>query len=293
MADETIMLAKPYNPKKLSFPVVASEKLDGVAADFYKYNGETFCRSRQDEPIVSVQHCIDFLHPLLKDGDHVICELYSPNLAFKEISGLVRRQNGIPGLDISAYIYDYYNLHDLENGDYLSRMRQMGKRIGVHTSDTTPIKLITGKQLKSQEELDEYIVEFTAANPSAEGLVIRMLRGEHSEYKFGRSWGMQKKKTTETVDLKIVGFEEAVSKTGEPLGMIGRVIVLYKGKEIGAGPGKANHDARTNMWQNQSEFIGKIAEIAYMPDKTYDALREARFIRMREDKQEPNEEEDE
>lgn len=291
MANETIMLAKPYTPKKLSFPVVASEKLDGVAADFYKYNGETFCRSRQDEPIKSVQHCIDFLHPLLRDGDHVICELYSGELPFKEISGLVRRQCGTPQVDLVAFIYDYYNLHE-DNGDYLTRMRQMGKQIGVHTSDTTPVRIIPATQLKSQDELDAYINKFSEENPTAEGLVIRMLHGEHSEYKFGRSWGMQKKKVTETVDLPIVGMEEAISKDGEPLGMLGRMIVRYKGQDIGAGPGKLDHAARKDVWENMDEYIGKIAEVSYMPDASYDALREARVIRIRLDKSTPNEEDE-
>ena len=79
--------------------------------------------------------------------------------------------------------------------------------------------------------------------------------------------------------------------------MVGRINVLYKGEVIGAGPGKMKHIERKAIWDLYSgglplvDVAGDmlIAEVAFMRDPSYKALREARFSRWRTDKNEPSE----
>ncbi|MCP4647185.1 MAG: hypothetical protein GY852_05520, partial [bacterium] len=99
------------------------------------------------------------------------------------------------------------------------------------------------------------------------------------------------KKRQDTLDLMVVGFEEAIDKHGFPKGMVGRIQIMYKGKQIGAGPGKLSHVERTKYWDiyKKGLFLPQLAEIAYKPDPSYDALREARFQCWRSDKTQPDE----
>lgn len=290
MANETIMLAKTYKKQK-PWPAVVTEKLDGVAIDLYvpsDHDGGILARTRQDEPYFSVEHIQRWLKDKLKPGDHLICELYIPGKPFKEISGMSRRENAEP--ELIAFIYDFYNEQRTDT-PYVERMKIMAQQVACHCRLDTPVQIIGGTYCETEDDFKKFMENFVANRPTAEGVVIRKLEGDGTEYKPAwRSPGMLKHKVTETADLKVVGFEEATSEEGEPKGMVGRIMLEYKGQVIGAGPGKLTHPERIDVFNNPNKYIGKIAEIAYMPDPSYDALREPRFWRWRDDKDTPNEE---
>jgi hypothetical protein len=109
-------------------------------------------------------------------------------------------------------------------------------------------------------------------------------------------------KPVPTIDLLVVGFEEAHSEDGNPLGMVGRVNAEYNTmgfdtegavhnyQIIGVGPGALNHTERKNLWRmyKQGKFTPRIAEIRYMRDDSYDALRQPTFKQWRDDKVNPD-----
>lgn len=273
---------------KFNYPVQITEKLDGVPAVYTKLNGEIKVISRQSTDILSTPHIADFLSDILQEGDSITGELYIEGKRFKEISGLVRRSE--PCYDLTLNVFEYCPA-GLEDYCYQDRLMLMSAAIGVHLTPTTPVQLIGGTTVNNDEELLNEIRHFMAFNPDSEGLVIREWTGDNSKLQIGkRSKGMVKFKPKPTVDLRVVSFEEAVSKTGEPLGMVGRLNVEYKGTVIGVGAGKLKHKERAAIFQNQEEYIGKIAEVQYMRDPSYDALREPTFQQWREDKVTPNEE---
>lgn len=280
---EVMMLAKGYTPKSLKFPVYVTEKLDGAPVDLHwiqKKSGQELKRtSRQGEDVQSINHiCEVFLtRAMIEGGTHIVGELYIPGKPFKYISGLMRRRT-----TQSELILNVFDMHfdDLPNVPYTERIAVAQGLIKA--LDSPLIKLIKPRRIETQEELDLYIKTFLAAHPDAEGLVIR--NGEGT-YQLKRSYDMQKYKVTNTVDLEIVSFEEAIdAKTYDPLHMVGRINCRYKGEIIGVGPGTMDHATRKEVWQNTSEYTGKIIEVKYMPDDSYTALREARFFRWREDK---------
>lgn len=298
MSKEVIMLAKTYKkPKDLHFPIIVTEKLDGVAADVYKdKTGRVWARSRQDETYHSVPHIIGFLKPLLPKGAHVVGELYCPDMDFKDISGDARRQE-VTAHNLSLYVYDYY-VEGKEDTDYATRMGQLQDLIAKCVDKNTPVRFITGKVLQDQDQFDDFVAAFKKLKPNAEGMMIRAMEGPKSYYKQGwRSPGMLKNKLTETIDLRIHSFEEAIDKNGKPKGMVGRINVLFAGtvesdckndfgitQVIGVGPGKMSHAERTRVWAEREQYTGRTIEVAYMPDDSYDALREPRFYRFRPDK---------
>jgi ATP-dependent DNA ligase len=152
----------------------------------------------------------------------------------------------------------------------------------------------------TQEEAEAVHDSFMLNNPDAEGNVL------HSWYKVfqpgKRCWGTQRMKPVPTIDLMIVGFEEAHSADGNPLGMVGRVLAEYNTmgfdaegavhnyQIIGVGPGALNHTERKNLWRmyKQGKFAPRIAEIRYMRDDSYDALRQPTFKQWRDDKVNPD-----
>jgi len=279
------MLAKSYNPKKVSFPAILTEKHDGVAADFYcekRMSGnKVLVRSRQDKPLPSVDHIREILSEVMQPGEHLIGELIVPGLPFKEASGLVRKLEVQP--NIVLMIFDYYQ-EGYEDEPYNNRMNEVKSRFLLREDAVRFIPMTT---VMSTDQIDSTFKEFMQKNPRAEGMVLRSLDGK---YDIGsRSWGMMKLKGKPTLDLRVVGFEEAEeAKTKKPKGMIGRINVDYRGETIGCGPGKLTHQERRDIFANQQAYIGQIAEVEYMADPTYDALRQPTFQRWRPDKTEPS-----
>lgn len=286
MSDSVIMLANPYDPSKLRFPVLLSEKMDGVAVDLYRTeSGEYRARSRDGKPIYSVDHLLESLKRVarLEPGDHLICELYIPGQPFKVISGSVRRNKPCP--DLRAYAYDFYSDDPTEmDWDFQRRSDEAA----LLAAEAEGFHLPWQRRCESQHELDLAIEAFLATNKKAEGVMVRMLHGPHSIYKFGRSHGMMKLKRQATVDIELIKIERAIAEDGSPKDMAGRLICNFKGREVGIGPGKLTHEERKALWEKPWNYIGKIIEVAYMPDASYDALREGRFHAFRPDKTQPS-----
>lgn len=288
MGKEVIMLAAKYNPDKQKFPAYVSEKLDGVAADIYTSKKDIHIRSRQGEPISSVMHLISDLDKRLREQDdtrvgmHFIGELYIPGKDFKDISGSVRRQSeDCPEMEF--HVYDFY-IEGKEDMEYVDRMAELSDTLPLRKN--SQIKLVPIQHVKDKEDVEVYKRDLMARNPKAEGIMVRQSTGKETTYQIGkRPKGMAKYKVTETADLEVVGFEEAIdAKTKAPLNMVGRIVCKYKGREIGVGPGCLTHPERREIWANQSAYLRCTAEIAYMPDDSYEALREPRFLHWRPDK---------
>jgi len=295
MSDETIMLAKNLDLKKIQYPCAASEKLDGVPGVFRSEQQATIHKvsaiTRQGEPIKSVDHIRSKLYGKLNDDCQLIGELHIEGLPFKDISGFVRRDEQCPQLVLNVWDYFIEDEPDMTYSDRRSALMESDVGKFIYDALEGSIRIIPGKTIQNEEELTAYCADWVKAFPESEGLIFRPLHGKHSLYNPGkRSWGFQRFKAEETVDLRLVGMEEAIdAKTGKGNGMVGRLICEYKGRTIGVGPGALKHGERIALWQIQKDrAIGRIIEVAYKPDPSYEALREARFKRFRDDKTKPN-----
>lgn len=288
MTDDVIMLAKEIDYSRIQYPVSVFEKLDGVASDLYKplgtNLGDVLVRARSGDPLYSVQHIQDALKVYLKGGEHFIGELYIQGKKFKDISGKVRGHDNAP--ELKLMIYDFYS----EGSEELHYIDRMAHLLGLPKKNPA-FMVIPGTYIQTEEALRKWIGEFLKDHPDAEGVVVRSHHGKDSTYRIGkRSWGLMRFKRTQTLDLRVKGFEEAISKDGKPLGMVGRINVEYKGVVSGVGPGKLTHDERRAIWNDRESFLNQIAEVKAMVDPSYNALREGRFYRWRPDKTEPSEE---
>jgi ATP-dependent DNA ligase len=307
MSDATIMLATNYkSAEDLEYPLVLSEKLDGVAVDIYmdEVSGEIKVRTRQDKPLFSIDHIIEEVKTIaLRPGQHICGELHIAGESFKYISGLVRRQETSDATrQLKLNLYDYYQEGaTAEYEVYASRLRALTllatPRHPQHKLNS--ICYIPFEQVSSPSELEDRLDKFFADNPNAEGAIMRPLYGPVSTYQAGkRSKGLVRVKRIETIDMIIKNLEEAIDQYGNPKGMVGRInAVLAKDEArltdngcctsidvFGVGPGKLSHRERIAMWNNPEQYLGRTIEIKYMPDESYDAFREARFYRFRPDR---------
>lgn len=299
MSKSTIPLAKGYDTSKLTWPAYLSTKYDGVpvkitvtkhdvkGAPWYAISGE----SRSGENLKSTSDDLaDFLqilidHDCLTDDIHIfVAEVTHRTLKnFKDISGVVRRQE--PQEDLLYNFFDY-QVGDLPD-EFTTRTCELENIIISVTNRFSDDRFKYVKQTKCYDIDDfiEQVIHLQKTQPDAEGHIARS--GDATFKPNSRHWDYQKIVIDPTVDLKIIRFEEAVSKDKERLGMVGRVIANYKGQEIGIGPGKLTHKERKDLWDEQNSGLPNywgIATIKYKRDDSYDALRQPTFQHWRPEK---------
>lgn len=290
MAKATIPLATAFNPAHFVHGAVVMEKYDGVPIRVRLEDGKVVeATTRPGKPLTSsVAHLVDAVADVFGDvlpNREFVMEVQHPTIkTFKDVSGLVRKDQPCP--ELYAVVFD------------MSGVESFNLRI----TTISQILLAQGDTLFSPvchripdmrylEEAKKYI-QCVSSTPEEnfEGWIVRCTEDPYEPNK--RQNGYQKLVIEPTVDLKIVGYEEAVDKLGEPKGMVGRIIAIYKGKEIGIGPGKMSHAERREEWKRFTVsplFVPRIAEIKYKRDPSYDALRQPTFQHWRDDKTTPNE----
>lgn len=300
MANETIELLKGYEPKKMEFPAVLSEKLDGVPVVISRTaEGDLIALTRQGETLKSIEHILHELeygqgNALAMVGSFLVGELYIKDVPFKEISGKVRRH--APAPDLTFNIFDGNLRPDLYQR-YFDRLQDINWSILSNPN----VSVIPYRVVKDAVSADDAFMVHMEVYPKSEGMVLHSCSKVWSPGK--RCWGTQRIKPNPTLDLVVDRYYEAVSEAGEGLNMVGRIDVHYdrqvKGARvlssvIGIGPGSLTHAERRSVWAAAQQIINSggprrpvsrtVIEVKYMTDDTYDALRQPTFVRWRPDK---------
>jgi len=275
---EVMMLSKNYDPSKCSFPVYVSEKLDGVPGVYTKEK----MQSRQSKPLLGVQWIHDKIKPFLPDFP-IIGEHYKPGMNFGTISGKCRKDEA--WRDAELWVFDA----DIPNTPFHARLIALQTWwCNLPGGCMRFVKLVPQYLYETPEGLQRWIQDLEKARQfrPVEGAMIRPTDGL---YTLTRSWASQKYVFEDTLDLKVLAYEEAVDKYGEPKGMVGAIWCSdATGAEFKVGAGKMKHDERTDMFQNPFRYIGRICKVKAKPDPGYKALRQATFQAWHDDKEEPD-----
>lgn len=122
-----------------------------------------------------------------------------------------------------------------------------------------------------------------AIEDGEEGIMINL----EAPYYCKRTSTLLKVKPVQSADLEIVGFEEG-SPNSKYEGMLGALVVDYKGARVGVGSGLSD-ELRKEIWENKEDYLGKIAEIVYTTESVNQenseiSLRFPRFKCIRTDK---------
>ena len=266
----------------LKFPMLASEKLDGVFCLAVIIDGDCYLYSRTGEEYLSLNHLKgEFLY-LAKESqlDVFIFEAYSRGLDQPTISGCCRdTKEQHPS--INAYIHDAMTLEDFRTCDtdnYYARYCYL-QSIMKNISYFYFLHCVPQKEVYSLKHLQEYADYMIAKG--CEGVVARE---EFSSYQAGkRNKSMIKVKKGVSFDLKVVALEEGEGKYKCHCGKL--VCEDSNGIKVRVGSGLT--DEQRKLWwsaHGSSEILGKIVQIDAMAVSTKGVLREPRFKGIRTDK---------
>ena len=273
-----VMRAVPLNKvkPKQGKPYIIEPKYDGLRAIAVIKGQSVTVLSRNGLEFTSVDHLKEPLLKLAKGKDLFYDgELINGN--FNSSSSAVRRKNQTNS-DTQFYLFDR-----LEADEWGSTTREQGHRSMLLARDFESYK---GDELQlvpsyraTPEEFMRYYNLFL--DKGHEGAMVKDPMG-HYRFKKHKDW--IKIKPVNDVDLTV---ESLVQGEGKYVGMLGAAIVKYRGKRVNVGTGFSDEE-REQFWKDPSLIKGRIIEIQYHEETPDGSLRHPRFVRVREDKTQPD-----
>lgn len=275
---------KMNNKKTPQFPLMYSEKLDGVFCFAVCDTTSVHIFSRTGEEYLSLEHLKPELYDIATTlcTDVIIFEGYAKGVPQPTISGWCRDTKN-QHYEVGAYVHDALSLDEFfgtcEIRTYEERSKDL-ERIGFwqcyhHTF------LVPQYYADTWSDIDK--AANRVWNAGGEGLVVRDPQAGY--YPGKRNETMLKVKKGISYDLKVLSLQEG---TGKYKGMTGALVCQFRdGKTVTVGTGLTD-DQRKRWWSDffYDEIIGKIVQIDAMAESTKGVLREPRFKGIRHDKTE-------
>jgi DNA ligase-1 len=282
-----MLAGKCEHPDALSFPVLATPKLDGIRC--LKINGRALTRSFKP---VSNRFTRGWIEANLPDG--LDGELIVRGTTFSETAGHIGRESGEP--DFTFAVFDYVS----EGVDvpYACRMQELQR-----LPEFQHVKKILPVEIRDAVQLAEY--EEQCLSEGYEGVMIRT---PDSPYKCGRSteregWLLKIKRFEDDEAVVLETYEglsnlnpaerDAFGRTtrssckenkvgrGELGGFVVRVMSTGVEFRLGYNHVLGGVD-RVTLWEQRASLPGKIVKFMHQPSGAKDAPRFPKFIGFRE-----------
>lgn len=274
------MLGIPYpeNKHKVKGPFIATEKLDGIRRILVKEKGRCRLYSRsgiEDEGLVEIIEEARYLPDnTVYDGELLAIGTYENSIALRQATNSIANRKGIR-TGVSFNIFDIIPIDEFKRGasEYtaLNRKVLLGSMFGDegvqylrddwakllvafdvgHKFRTIKAVPILGV-VNTEEEIAELVTPIWKRG--GEGIMLNTFDGY---YELKRSNSLLKVKYVESMDLKVVDIQEGTNKYE---GMMGALVVDYKGYRVGVGSGFSDEE-RQRFWDNPEEIIGKTIEV--------------------------------
>lgn len=281
------MLSGKVNPETLTFPKLASVKLDGIR--ILIRDGAALSRTLKPIPNQFVQRMLGKPEFEGLDGEIVVGPANAPDVYLKTNSG-VMSVSGEP--NFTYVVFDRWDQAGKPFHERLPKQEFVTDRFGV-----SPLEHVL---IRNSEELHEF--QERALEDGYEGV---MLRAQDGPYKHGRStekegW-LLKMKVYDDDEAVIVGVQEEMANNNEATadelghtkrsthrankvgkGTMGALIVRgttgpYTGVEFNLGTGFTAAQ-RAEEWP-----VGEIVTFKYFPHGAKDAPRHPVFLRRRQE----------
>lgn len=254
-------------------------KLDGVHTIFICTPEGVSAITRQGKPMPAAGHAVEILRKAGKQGVF-FAEAYIPGKPHSYINGLSRKKTPQP--ELQFFVWDYVTLNGWESGTYcVPRSKRVAcfRRIlrDVYDYDNVFDLLFyqTGKaeaermadSLRKQGWAIDGVIQWVSDAPWVAGA--------------GKHGFCVKHKQILDLDLEVTGVVEGLGKLA---GRVGKLTVRYKDKEINVSGGCLTHQAREFLFLYPENIVGKVVQVHALGETESGDLREARFIRIRDDK---------
>jgi len=274
-------------PKIISNPThwIYEFKIDGVRMLTTYYDGHLICYTRNGLGYPNVAKYLEtqFENISAFDGWIIDGEVYDTNVR-KTMSRISNMQQ--PVTKLQYYLFDMFPIsHCLKQYNVpLVQRKRMLQELLLKSHRSKYILYVPHRRLRidNPDKLKEEI--FALADiyiqKGWEGL---MLKHSKSPYQHTRSTLWWKVKKFQTLDLRCVDVLESTTNPG----MLGAIVVDACGTLTSVGNGFTNKE-RILFWKHPKMIVGKIVEIRYFEQLPSGKLRFAVFVRIRNDKTEPD-----
>jgi hypothetical protein len=183
------MLAKDYHPKKVTWPCVVQEKLNGIRC-VTKRTGDTIqYTSRTGQTFENLEHLTPALLDLMGDGEEWDGEIFCPGMALQDIGSAVKKPNE------NTQRLQYWVYDRIDENPFKDR---------VFEGDPPHDGIVFVQNHRVDNEAQLNILYKGMIERGAEGCMVRNLDGF---YKTGgyRSWDLMKRKDFKDEEFRIVG----------------------------------------------------------------------------------------
>jgi ATP-dependent DNA ligase len=246
------MLAQDYNKraKNMSFPCLAQRKLDGVRCVAISGRGLFSRNGKASSPHLT--HIVAELNRL-PAGTTLDGELYSDDLTFQEIVGLVKKVTLKAGdaekmAKIHLCVYD--TIRDGTNADRNAWLQTL-----FTSNSFSALRLLPSVPCGSLDDVKTLHAQYVAEG--YEGLILRNLTGL---YKVGhRSTDLQKYKEFMDSEYPVISFKEG---DGVEKGCVIWVCRTPAGQEFAVRP-RGTHEERIEAFKAGASRIGQSLTVRY------------------------------
>jgi DNA ligase-1 len=256
------MLAHDYNKrgKSMIFPCYVQRKLDGVRCVAIPFSGSRGLYSRNGKQFPHLEHIRDDVDRFGRDVSNMILdgELYSDELSFQEIVGLVKKETLRPDDEakmkkIYLFVYDCI-VPSQPAKTYKDRYESL--QSAFRSPSAFPnLRLLSTATCTSEDEMKRLHADYVAEG--YEGIMLRQMNGV---YKVGhRSPELQKYKEFFDEEYPVTGFKQG---DGEEKGCVIWQCRTPAGLEFAARPRGTRSD-RIELFAKGATYIGKLLTVRY------------------------------
>jgi len=254
------MLAVDFKKRghSMQYPAIGQRKFDGVRCIAYNDGGKIVLESRKGKAFPHMNHLrASVFDSLSKDNQILDGELYSDELDFQRVVGLVRKES-LSQQDIYDLKYIKYRIYDMFSTDYSVTQLPFVERHAMAEKliKNDPHLIIVQNYVIIDEDSiqglhDQFVDE------GYEGIMIRNPTMPYHMDK--RSSGLMKFKSFKDGEYPIVGYEEA---TGNDAGTVIWICETPNGIAFNARP-TGTREQRTTWFENADKIVGKMLTVKY------------------------------
>jgi len=250
------MLAQKFTERKkhIKFPAICQVKLDGIRSLTVKLSdGSVSIKSRKGKEFPHLNHLREEAKSF-PVGRYVDGELYSDELSFEQITGIVRRETLSAEdekmlLKIKIRAYDCFIVEADE--DFTLRHSTLCSTIAF----TEHFTLVDNYLANNENDVVEFHNRFVT--DGYEGVMIRNLKGAYELDK--RSNNLQKFKVFQDGEFEIIGYDQG---SGNEAGCIVFECKVSDGITFKCRP-KGNAASKKELFLKGDELIGKFLTVRY------------------------------